>query len=82
MHGGRTRGEYSGAFVGFDTSKTKHAVVIAAGRRGGEVRFFGEIASSPVQVERLVGKLAVRDDKLHFCYEAGPTGYGVVPANS
>jgi len=70
-------GEYSGAFVGFDTSKTKHAVAIAEGGRGGEVRFLGEIASSPVRVERLVGKLASRYDKLHFCYEAGPTGYGL-----
>jgi len=41
------------------------------------VRFLGEIASSPVRVERLVGKLASRYDKLHFCYEAGPTGYGL-----
>ena len=32
-------GEYSGAFVGFDTSKTKHAVAIAEGGRGGEVAF-------------------------------------------
>jgi Transposase len=70
-------GEYSGAFVGFDTSKTKHAVAIAEGERGGEVRFLGEIASSPARVERLVGKLAARYDKLHFCYEAGPTGYGL-----
>jgi len=70
-------GEYSGAFVGFDTSKTKHAVAIAEGGRGGEVRFLGEIASSPARVERLVGKLASRYDKLHFCYEAGPTGYGL-----
>ena len=59
-------GEYSGAFVGVDTSKTKHAVAIAEGGRGGEVRFLGEIASSPALVERLVGKLAARYDKLHF----------------
>jgi transposase len=70
-------GEYSGAFVGFDTSKTKHAVAIAEGGRGGEVRFLGEIASSPARVERLIGKLAARYDKLHFCYQAGPTGYGL-----
>jgi transposase len=28
-------------------------------------------------VERLVRKLAGRYGKLHFCYEAGPTGYGL-----
>jgi transposase len=70
-------GEYSEAFVGFDTSKTKHAVAIADGGRGGEVRFLGDVASSPARVERLVRKLAERYGKLHFCYEAGPTGYGL-----
>jgi transposase len=49
----------------------------SAGGRGGEVRFFGEVSSSPAAVERLVRKLAGRYGKLHFCYEAGPTGYGL-----
>jgi transposase len=70
-------GEYSEAFVAFDVSKTKHAVAIADGGRGGEVRFMGEVANSPAAVERLIGKLAGRYGKLHFCYEAGPTGYGL-----
>jgi transposase len=77
MHGGRTIGEYSEAFVAFDTAKVKHAVAIADGGRGGEVRFVGEVASTPVTVERLIRKLAGRYKKLHFCYEAGPTGYGL-----
>jgi len=70
-------GEYSEAFVAFDVSKTKHAVAIADGGRGGEVRFFGDTSSSPAAVERLIRKLADRYGKLHFCYEAGPTGYGL-----
>jgi transposase len=70
-------GEYSEAFVAFDTSKTKHAVAIADGGRGGEVRFLGDISSSPATVERLIRKLAGRYGTLHFCYEAGPTGYGL-----
>jgi transposase len=70
-------GEYSEAFVAFDVSKTKHAVAIADGGRGGEVRFLGEVSSSPAAVERLIRKLAGRYGKLHFCYEAGPTGYGL-----
>jgi transposase len=70
-------GEYSEAFLAFDVAKTKHAVAIADSGRGGEVRFVGEIASSPGAVERLIGKLAGRYGKLHFCYEAGPTRYGL-----
>jgi len=70
-------GEYSEGFVAFDVAKTKHAVAIADGGRDSEVRFIGEIASSPAAVERLIGKLAGRYGKLHFCYEAGPTGYGL-----
>jgi hypothetical protein len=69
--------EYSEGYVAFDTSKTKDAVAIAEGGRGGEVRFLGEVASSPARVERLARKLAERYDELHFCYEAGPTGYGL-----
>ena len=70
-------GEYSEAFVAFDTSKMKHAVAIADGGRGGEVRFLGDVASTPARVERLTRKLAERYARLHFCYEAGPTGYGL-----
>src|SRR5260370_40117607 len=39
MHGGRTMGKYSEAFVAFDVAKKKHAVAIAEGGRQGEVRF-------------------------------------------
>src|SRR5437763_13890110 len=60
MHGGRTRGENREAFVAFDTSKTKHAVAIADGGRGDEVRFLGEISRSPAAVERPIGKLPGR----------------------
>jgi hypothetical protein len=71
-------GEYSEAFVAFDVAKAKHAMAIADGGRGGEVRFLGEVANTPAAVERLIGKLAGRDEKLHVCYEAGPTGYGCI----
>jgi transposase len=70
-------GEYSEAFVAFDTAKTKHAVAIADGGRNGEVRFVGDVASSPARVAQLIRKLTGRYAKLHFCYEAGPTGYGL-----
>ena len=70
-------GKYSEAFVAFDTSKVKHAVAIAEGGRRGEVRFVGDVASSPATVARLIRRLTGRYAKLHLCYEAGPTGYGL-----
>lgn len=69
--------KYSEAFVGFDTAKKKHAVAIADVGRDGQIRYFGEIDSSPSTVERVIGKLAGRYEKLHVRYEAGPMGYGL-----
>jgi hypothetical protein len=69
-------GEYS-AFVAFDTSKLHHAVAVAEAGRDGEVRYLGEIDSSASQTAKLVRKLAKRFGSLSFCYEAGPTGYGL-----
>src|SRR4051794_17501465 len=50
---------------------------IADGERGGEVRYFGEVDASPESMRRLVKRLATQHERLHFCYEAGPTGYGL-----
>jgi transposase len=69
--------DYSEAFVAFDTSKLRNAVAIADAGRGGEVRFLGEIENSGPATEKLVRKLAARYERLTFCYEAGPTGYGL-----
>jgi transposase len=70
-------GKYSEVFVGIDTAKNKHAVAVADGGRDGEVRYFGEIDSAPVTVERVLKKLASKYEKVRVCYEAGPTGYGL-----
>lgn len=70
-------GDYSDAFVGFDTSKLRNAVAIAEAGRGGEVRFFGEIENTPAATAKLVRKLSAKYRQLTFCYEAGPTGYGL-----
>jgi transposase len=67
----------SEAFVAFDTSKLSNAVAIAEGGRTGEVRFLGEIETTEAAVVRLVKKLAGKYRQLRFCYEAGPTGYGL-----
>jgi transposase len=50
-------------------------VAIADGGRGGEVRFLGDVDSSPVMVPRLIRKLTGRYTKLLL--RRGPTGYGL-----
>ncbi|MGC8535337.1 MAG: IS110 family transposase, partial [Rhizomicrobium sp.] len=63
-------------YVGVDVSKAKHAIAIAEGGRDAEVRYFGEIEATVAAVERFVRQLERKSGHLHFCYEAGPTGYG------
>src|SRR5438552_8853685 len=75
--GGRVVGNHSEAFVAFDTSKLRNAVAIADGGRTGEIRFLGEIETSEAATAKLVKKLAAKYQRLTFCYEAGPTGYGL-----
>lgn len=67
----------SEAYVAFDSSKLRHAVAIAEGGRSGEVRFVGEIEADAAAVAKLVKKLCGKYARLMFCYEAGPTGYGL-----
>ena len=69
--------KYSEAFVGIDTSKLTNAVTIAEAGRNGEMRYLGEIATTGAATRKLVAKLAAKYSKLTFCYEAGPTGYGL-----
>jgi hypothetical protein len=52
-------------------------VAIAEGGREREVRFVGEIENSAAATAKLVRKLAAKYDRLTFCYEAGPAGYGL-----
>ena len=70
-------GKNSEAFVAFDVAKKKHAIAIAEGGRTGEVRFLGDVENSPLPIERTIKRLAGRYDRLHVCFEAGPTGYGL-----
>src|SRR6476469_3734183 len=67
----------STAYVALDTSKLRNAVAIAAEGRDGEVRYLGEIDNTPTATGKLVRKLAKRHPAVTFCYEAGPTGYGL-----
>ena len=70
-------GQNSELFVGIDTSKLKNAVAIAEAGRTGELRYLGEIETTDAATRKLVAKLAAKASKLTFCYEAGPTGYGL-----
>lgn len=60
--------EYSEAYVGIDTSKTRNAVAIAEAGRSGEVRYYGEIETTPAATRKLVKKLSGKYDQLYFCY--------------
>ena len=64
-------------FVAFDTSKLRNAVALAEAGRAGEVRFLGEIENTKAAITKVVRKLAGKYRRLTFCYEAGPTGYGL-----
>jgi transposase len=70
-------GEHTEAFVGIDAAKARNAIAVAEGGRGGEVRYLGEVDASEQGMRRLVARIAARYDRVHFCYEAGPTGYGL-----
>src|SRR5262249_11705099 len=74
---GTTMQEISKVFVGLDISKLKISVALAEEGRQGEVRFLGDIDNTPDAMKRLVRKLSGKYLQLLFCYEAGPTGYGL-----
>jgi transposase len=69
--------DHSEAYVAFDTSKLRNAVAIAEAGRSGEVRYLGEIDNTALATAKLVKKLSGKYGRLTFCYEAGPTGYGL-----
>jgi transposase len=68
---------YNEAFVALDTAKLRNAVAIADAGRNGEVRYLGEIDNTETATRKLVVQLASKYARLTFCYEAGPTGYGL-----
>jgi transposase len=55
----------------------KNAVAIAEGGRDGEVRYLGEFDTTEAATRKWIARLAAKYGKLTFCFEAGPTGYGL-----
>ena len=64
-------------FVGIDVSKARNAIAVALDGRNGDVRFVGEVDSSIDSMRRLIKRITAKHAQAHFCYEAGPTGYGL-----
>lgn len=62
--------------IGLDTHANTIAVSVAAAC-GGEPRYYGEIANRPAAVAKLAKELSRDGERLSFCYEAGPCGYGL-----
>jgi len=62
------------AFVGIDTATTHNAVAEVG--RNGEVRYLGTFENTSGAVTKLIRKLAVRYETLHFYYGAGPGATG------
>ncbi|HMG46305.1 MAG TPA: IS110 family transposase [Allosphingosinicella sp.] len=64
-------------FIGLDVHKSTISIATAKEGRDGEVRSFGTIESNHLHVDKLMKRLAGAGKSLHFCYEAGPCGYGL-----
>lgn len=62
-------------FIGMDVHKESIEMAIAEDGIAGEVRRFGEIGGSKEAFKKTLRKLVAKGKSLHFCYEAGPTGY-------
>ena len=63
-------------YVGMDVHKDSISVAVAAAGRA-EAHFYGKIDNKPEAVRRLISALAPSGQRMHFCYEAGPCGYGL-----
>ena len=63
-------------FVGLDVHKDTISIAAADEKRNAEVRYLGTIPNNYEALNKLARKLG-EPEELHFCYEAGPCGYGI-----
>ena len=65
-------------YVGLDVHKLSISVAVADEGLRGEACHVGVVDNTEASLSRLAGKLSRSGRRrLHFCYEAGPCGYGV-----
>src|SRR5215204_5204714 len=64
-------------FIGLDVHKKTISVALIDAAASATVRFYGTIVNTPDTLRVLSRKLSRDRGQLHFCYEAGPCGYGV-----
>ena len=59
-------GHSTEVFIGIDVAKTRNAVAIADGERGGEVRYLGEVDASAESMRRLIKRIATKHERVPF----------------
>src|SRR3546814_13403328 len=64
-------------FVGIDVAKLRNALALADDGRQGDVRSLGAFDADEATMRRIIKRLASKHEHVHFCYESGPTSYGL-----
>jgi hypothetical protein len=59
--------------IWLSTSPRRSTLLRSRKGRAGEIRFLGDVENSPLPIERTIKRLADRYDRVHVCFEAGPT---------
>lgn len=66
---------FNDIYVGLDVHKDTIAVAVA--RDGEEVLYLGEFPPTSSGINKLLKRVSASGEVVHFCYEAGPCGYGL-----